>query len=127
MARMPSLTANQALAALCALRLDYAPDTAVVDGAWVATCPVCRHVGALRIREREDVSPVYYSGGPVTVGCVRRCAEPSVIAAVLAQDPDLLEARADAARWRSRYQWAVDFARRQLELASHDDELPLAA
>ena len=100
---MPSLTANQALAALCALRLDYAPDTAVVDGAWVATCPVCRHVGALRIREREDVSPVYYSGGPVTVGCVRRCAEPSVIGAVLAQDPDLLEARADAARWRSRY------------------------
>ena len=127
MARMPSLTADQALAALRAIGIHYRPDTAVIDGAWVADCPVCRHAGALRVRERDDTTPVYYGGGPVTVGCVRRCAEPSVIAALLAQDPDLLEARADAARWRSRYQWAVDFARRQLELASHDDELPLAA
>jgi hypothetical protein len=124
---MPApLDARTALAALCALHLDYRPDLDVIDGAWVADCPGCRHAGALRIRETRERTDDHRSP-PVSVGCVRRCAEPSVIAAVLAQDPDLLEARADAARWRSRYHWAVDFARRQLELASHDDELPLAA
>jgi len=124
---MPSLTADQALAALRAIGIRYRPDTAVIDGAWLATCPVCRHAGALRIREREDVGSVSYGGGPVSVGCRRRCVEPSVLADLLAQDPDLLEARADAERWRAFATRLTDSYQRSIELAHHDDELSLAA
>ena len=111
------MTASTALLALRAIRCRYTPDTAVPDGAWRADCPSCRRSGALRIREvreRDDEhrDPV------VAVGCTRRCAEPAEIAALLETEPDVLEARAEATRWRAHSIWLTDFTRRALEVAA---------
>jgi hypothetical protein len=109
--RRPQLDAATALLALRAIGCAYRPDVAVIDGAWVATCPSCRTPGALRLRERDDD----HRGPPLSVGCQRRCAEPGELAAILATDVDVLEARADAARWRAHSTWLTDFTRRALD------------
>jgi len=124
---MPApLDARTALAALCALNLDYRPDIAVIDGAWIADCPGCRHAGALRIRETRERDDDHRDP-PVSVGCVRRCAEPSVIAAVLATDPDVLALQQERDRWRAFASWAIDSYRRSLDLEPQQDELALVA
>jgi hypothetical protein len=86
---------------------------AVVDGAWVATCPSCRTPGALRLRELRERDD-NHRDPPVSVGCQRRCAEPAELAAILLTDPDVLHARAEAARWRAHSTWLTDFIRRVL-------------
>ena len=111
--RRPQLDAATALLALRALGCAHRPDVAVVDGAWLATCPGCHAPGSLRIRElveRDDD----HRDPPVSVGCHRRCAEPTELAAILSTDPDMLEARAEAARWRAHSTWLTDFTRRAL-------------
>jgi hypothetical protein len=72
---------------------------------WTATCIGCHRPNALILTEarRHD---------PVTVGCRHRCQEPAALAAMLATDPDVLEAQAEARRWQATAKWAVDFARR---------------
>ena len=93
--RRPQLDAATALLALRALGCAHRPDVAVVDGAWLATCPGCHAPGSLHIRElgeRDDD----HRDPPVSVGCQRRCADPADLAAILLTDPDVLEARAEA-------------------------------
>lgn len=111
------LDAISALRALRALNLRYTPDLTVDDGAWHADCPRCRVRGALRIRELHDRDDDHRNP-QVAVGCTRRCAEPSEIAALLATDIDLLEANACCARWRALACWAIDCWQRQLEMSN---------
>jgi hypothetical protein len=109
------LDAITALRALRVLRCPYAPDLAAIDGAWRATCPNCHRPEALRIRELRERDDEHRNP-QVSVGCVHRCTEPAEIAELLSTDPELLTARAETARWQSRYRWALGLARRQLNL-----------
>lgn len=125
------LDADTVLHALRALRVPYAADLTVSDGRWVATCPVCHARGSLAISElrpRDDDE----RWPPVTIGCRQRCAEPAVLVALLATNPDLLAARADAQSWRGLAERTTDRYRRHLELDvlrvdEHDRDLRLAA
>jgi hypothetical protein len=103
-----------ALLALRAIGASYRPDTNVADGAWIATCPACRGPNALKITEARP-------GGPVSVGCRRRCRPPGEIADLLSTDTDVLAARAETARWMTYAIWLTDFARRSV--ASTADEV----
>ena len=111
------LDAQAALLALRCLGLDYRPDASVPDGAWIASCPSCGVPGSLRIREvreqtDEDRNP------PVAIGCMGRCAPPGVIAVVLSTDPDVLEERAETARWRAFAERLTDSYRRSSGVAA---------
>jgi hypothetical protein len=111
--RRPQLDAATALLALRAIGCAYRPDVAVIDGAWLATCPSCRTPGALRLRELRERDD-NHRDPPVSVGCQLRCAEPAELAATLLTDPDVLEAHAETARWRAFSTWAIDGWRRTL-------------
>jgi hypothetical protein len=124
--RPRKLDAKAALLALRALDLRYTPDLSVVDGAWCADCPICRARGALRIRELRERDDDHRDP-LVSVGCTRRCAEPNEIAVLLSTDVNVLEARAEAARWRMRYRWALDSWRRTLTADVSDDASALRA
>lgn len=111
--RRATLDAQTALLALRAIGLPYRPDTSVLDGAWIATCPACREPNALKITEARP-------GGPVSVGCRRRCRPPQEIAVLLSTDPDILAARAETARWRSLACWAIESYRRSIALTADE-------
>jgi hypothetical protein len=123
--RRPQFDAATALLALRALGCAYRPDVAVIDGAWLATCPGCRRPGTLRIRELRERDDDHRDP-PVSVGCQRRCAEPAELATILSTDPDMLEARAEAARWRAHSTWLTDFTRRAFA-ADEFNEAPALA
>lgn len=118
-----TLDAQAALIALRCLALDPRPDLAVIDGAWLADCRCCRFPRSLRVRELSERTGDNRDP-PVAVGCVRRCADPAVIAAILATDPDLLEARDEAARWQALATWAIDSYRRSTAGSTHDHADP---
>jgi hypothetical protein len=111
-----TLTAPAALAALSAAGCSYrcADDPCQ----WVATCPNCRRLDALVISEREGdwrdrlVAERGTPGAPITVGCRRRCCSPDELVAMLSVNPDLIEARAQAARWREFASRVTDSYRR---------------
>jgi hypothetical protein len=111
--RRSPLDAQMALLALRAIGLSYRPDTSVPDGAWIATCPACRRPNALKITEARP-------GGAVSVGCRRRCRPPQEIAMLLSTDPEVLAARAEAARWRSLACWAIESYRRSIASSMAD-------
>ena len=118
--RRSPLDAQMALLALRAIGLSYRPDTSVLDGAWIATCPACRRPNALKITEARP-------GGAVAVGCRRRCRPPQEIAELLSTDPDILAARADAARWMAYAIWLTDFARRSIASTADAPAAPVLA
>ena len=113
----PVLDADTALRALRALGLRYAPDLSVADGRWLGVC-VCG-ARSLLIAEREH-------GGRVSVGCRRRCRPPQEIAVLLSTDPDILAARAEAARWMAYAIWLTDFARRSIASTTEPADCTLA-
>lgn len=127
------LDADQALRALRTVGCDYRPDLSVSDGAWVATCIGCRTPFALAITETgaQDGSPVLIGGrscsspplagilgSAVTIGCKQRCRPPAELAAILTTDPELLEARAAAARWQAFAERTTHSFRRYIEATS---------
>lgn len=122
------LDAHTALTALRALGCAYQPDLAVQDGAWQARCPSCRGISTLRIRELQERTDANRNP-PVSVGCTRSCTPPAEIAALLATDPELLEARALSKHWRRLAGRTLESFQRYVErdAEAHGVELELAA
>jgi hypothetical protein len=86
------VTADNALAGLRRLGLDYRPDVRHPDGLWGARCPACRvycdpDARPLTIRENRR-------GGQVSFSCANGCSTASVVARLaVALMPESIEAR----------------------------------
>ena len=115
------ITANQALHATLTLKGTHKPKQ-TDPPSWTATCPICR-TQTLQVTERwsfDTQSRIEVSEGewedppepPASLYCTNKCAEPSLLAAILSMPIPYLAAIREQQAWRARYYWALDLAQR---------------